>query len=130
VRILIADNNEMVRSRLTGILSSVPDWQVRGQAVDGQDAIQKAAESLPDIIPLDIGMPGLGGLETARLLQQKIPTAKILIMTQHDPIPFLPSALAVGAHACVEKSRFGTQLLTLIKNFTQPSEPLQIAAAS
>ena len=130
MRILIADDNEMVRSRLAGILSSMPNWEVCAQAIDGMEAIQKAGELLPDLILLDICMPGLSGLETTRLLQQRVPMAKILIMTQHDPIPFLPAALEAGAHACVEKSRLGTELLTLIKNITESSEALQIAAAS
>jgi DNA-binding NarL/FixJ family response regulator len=68
VRILIADDNEMVRRRLAGILSSVPRWEVCGQAIDGQEAMQKAAELLPDLILLDISMPGLSGLEATRLL--------------------------------------------------------------
>lgn len=129
MRILIADDNEMVRSRVAGILSSVANWEVCAQAIDGNEAIQKAEQILPDLILLDISMPGLSGLETARLLQQKVPTAKILIMTQHDPVAFLPSALAAGAQACVEKSRLGTELLALIKNLTESPKTLQIAAA-
>jgi DNA-binding NarL/FixJ family response regulator len=129
MRILIADDNEMVRSRLAGILSSVANWEVCGQAIDGNEAIQKAAELLPDVILLDIPMPGLTGLETARHLHQKTPTAKILIMPQHDPAPFLPSALAAGAHACMEKTRLGAELLSLIKTITESPDPLQIATA-
>jgi DNA-binding NarL/FixJ family response regulator len=130
MRVLIADDNGMVRSRLAGILSSAPNCEVCAQARDGMEAIQKAGVFLPDLILLDICMPGLSGLEAARLLHQKVPTAKILIMTQHDPIAFLPSALAAGAHACVEKSRLGTELLALIKNIMESSEALQIAAAN
>lgn len=130
MRILIADDNEMVRSRLAGTLSPVAKWEVCGQATDGNEAIQKAEELLPDLILLDISMPGVSGLEAARLLQQKVPAAKILVMTQHDPIPFLPAALEAGAHACVEKSRLGTELLALIKNIMESSETLQTAAAS
>jgi two-component system response regulator NreC len=129
VRILIADDNEMVRRRLAGILSSLQHWEVRGQAIDGQEAIQKAAELLPDLILLDISMPGLSGLEVTRLLQQKVPKSKILITTQHDPIPFLPTGLEAGADACVEKTRLGTDLLNLIKNITESPQALQIAAA-
>jgi DNA-binding NarL/FixJ family response regulator len=73
---------------------------------------------------------GPRGLETTLLLQQKTPNAKILIMTQHDPIAFLPAALGAGAHACVEKSHLGRRLLAIIKNIMQSPEALQIAAAS
>lgn len=130
MRILIADDNEMVRGRLAGILSSVANWEVCGEASDAHEAIHKAAELLPELILVDICMPGLSGLEATQLLLQKVPSAKILIMTQHDPIPFLPSALAAGAHACVEKGRLGTELVALIKNITKSSEAIQIATAS
>jgi DNA-binding NarL/FixJ family response regulator len=120
----------VVRSRLAGTLSSVANWEVCGQAIDGHDAIQKAAELLRDLILLDMCMPGLSGLETTRLLQQKIPKAKILIMTQHDPIPYLASAPVAGAHACVEKTRIATRLPALIKNIMESLEAPQVAAVS
>jgi two-component system, NarL family, response regulator NreC len=129
MRILIADDNEMVRRRVTGILSSVPNWEVCGQAMDGEEAIQKARELLPDLILLDISLPGLSGLEAARLLRQKVPKTKILVMTQHDPIPFLPCVLEAGAHACVEKSRLGMDLLASIKSITATPEAVRIATA-
>jgi DNA-binding NarL/FixJ family response regulator len=129
MRILIADDNEMVRRRLAGILSATPNCEVCGQAVDGEEAIQKAGELLPDLILLDICMPGISGLEAARVLQQTVPAAKILIMTQHDPIPYLPSALAAGAHACMEKSRLGTDLLSSIRSVTESAAAPRIATA-
>jgi DNA-binding NarL/FixJ family response regulator len=130
MRILIADDNEMVRGRLTAILSSLPNCEVCGQAKDGQEAIQRAAELLPDLILLDICMPGLSGLEATRLLRHKVPHAKILIMTQHDPVPFSACALEAGANACIEKIRLGTELPALIKSITESSEALPIATAS
>lgn len=129
MRILIADDNEMVRRRLARILSATPNCEVCGQAVNGEEAIQKAGELLPDLILLDICMPGMSGLEAARVLQQTVPAAKILIMTQHDPIPYLPSALAAGAHACMEKSRLGTDLLSSIRSVTESAAAPRIATA-
>lgn len=130
MRILIADDNEMVRRRLAGILAATPNCEVCGQAINGEDVIEKAGELLPDLILLDICMPGISGLEAARLLQQKVPTAKILLMTQHDPIPYLPAAFAAGAHACMEKSRLGTDLLASIRSITGSGAVVQIATAS
>jgi two-component system, NarL family, response regulator NreC len=114
MRILIADDNEWVRRGVTNILAPVTHWAVCGEARDGAEAIEKAAETLPDLILLDVSMPGLNGLDVARILRDKVPAAKILIMSQHDPLILLPRAIAVGAQGCVDKSRLSTELLPAI----------------
>jgi DNA-binding NarL/FixJ family response regulator len=114
-RILIADDNDMVRCGVTGILSSMTDWEVCGEAKDGSEALRKARELLPDLILLDISMPGQSGLEAARLLRQELPKVKIIIMSLHDPIHLLPRALEAGAHAC------GPDLFATIKSVGETS---------
>ena len=116
MRILIADDNDMVRRGVTGILSSVADWEVCGEAGDGSEALRKVRELLPDLILLDICMPGRSGLEAARLIRQELPKTKIIIMSQHDPHHLLPRALEAGAHACVDKSRLGSDLFATIES--------------
>jgi two-component system invasion response regulator UvrY len=116
MRILIADDNAMVRSGVRGILSSVPDREVCGEAGDCPETLQKARELLPDLVLLDISMPGKSGLETARLLRQELPKIKIIIMSQHDPIRLSTRAIEAGAQACVEKSRLGSELLVTIES--------------
>jgi DNA-binding NarL/FixJ family response regulator len=115
MRILIADDNDMARHGLRGILLSEASWEICGEARDGAEALRKARELLPDLIILDISMPGLNGLELASLLRQEVPAAKILVISQHDPIVLLPRAVQAGAHACVDKDRLGTTLLPTIK---------------
>jgi two-component system response regulator NreC len=114
MRILIADDNEWVRRGVKSILAPVAYWEVCGEANDGTEAIQKAAELQPDLILLDVSMPGLNGLDVARLLRETIPAAKILIMSQHDPAVLLPRAIDAGANGCVDKSRLSTELLPMI----------------
>jgi two-component system, NarL family, response regulator NreC len=114
MRILIADDNEWVRRGIKSILAPRTQWEVCGEATDGSEAIKKAAQLLPDLILLDVSMPGLSGLEAARLLREKVPAAKILIMSQHDPVLLLPRAIEAGAHACVDKSHLSTELLPTI----------------
>jgi DNA-binding NarL/FixJ family response regulator len=116
MRIFIADDNDAVRRGVVGLLSSETGWKVCGEARDGSEALQKARELRPDLILLDISMPGMNGLEVARHLRQALPEAKILVVSQHDPIHMLPSVVEAGGDGCVDKSRLGTDLVASIKN--------------
>jgi two-component system, NarL family, response regulator NreC len=127
MRILIVDDNERIRRGVLAILTSKKDWNVCGEARDGMEAIRKARELLPDLILLDISMPGLNGLEAARLLRQEIANTKILLMSQYDPLPLLPGAIQAGANGCVDKSRLGSDLLSSIERISGISEALGIA---
>ena len=98
-----------------GILSSEKDLEVCGEAKDGSEALQKARELLPDLILLDISMPGMNGLEAARLLRNEVRQAKILVISQHDPLQLLPSVIAAGADGCIDKSRLSADLVASIK---------------
>jgi DNA-binding NarL/FixJ family response regulator len=118
--ILIADDNEWVRRAVIGMLSSQTDSALCGEAVDGLEALTKARIFLPDLILIDINMPGLNGLEVSRVLRQEMPTAKIVIMSQHDPVRLPPLAIEAGAHACVDKSRLASDLLATIKSVQLP----------
>jgi DNA-binding NarL/FixJ family response regulator len=115
MRILIADDNEHVRRGVRNILTLVAGSEVCGEAKDGDEAIQKATELLPDLILLDVSMPGLSGLEVARILRNKMSVAKIIVMSQHDPALLLPRALEAGAQACVDKSRLSADLVPAIE---------------
>lgn len=116
MRILIADDNEPVRRGVAGILSSGTNLQVCGEAEDGEAAILMARKLLPDLILLDMRMPGIGGLEAATLIRQEWPRVKIVMLSQHDPVLLLPRALEAGADACVDKSRLDLDLLPTIMN--------------
>ena len=118
MRILIADDSDIVRRGVIGILSSEEGWEVCGEAKDGSDALRKAKELLPDVILLDISMPGMNGLEATRLLRKEIPKAKIIVISQHETSQLLPRAVEAGADACVDKNRLSTDLVATIKQRT------------
>jgi DNA-binding NarL/FixJ family response regulator len=115
-RVLIADDNQRVRQGVRALLSSETTYEICGEAADGHEALRMARELLPDLVILDVSMPGQSGLEVARILRQEVTQAKILIMSHHDAAQLLPHALEAGAHACVDKSRLGSELLASVKN--------------
>jgi two-component system, NarL family, response regulator NreC len=130
MRILVVDDNEVVRNGVAGILASKANWTVCGQAKDGAEGIRKALELTPDLILLDISMPGLNGLEVARRLRQEVPRANILIMSQNDPVHLLPSAMEAGAQGCVDKSRLSVNLLPAIENIEKSSQSRRVSSSS
>ena len=118
MRILIVDDSDLVRRSVAGFLSSAPDCEICGEASAGQEAVRKARELSPDVILLDVSMPDVSGLETARLLRAQAPSVKIIMMSQHDPVQMLPRALESGADACVDKCRVTTDLLATIRTLS------------
>jgi DNA-binding NarL/FixJ family response regulator len=115
-RLLLVDDSDLIRRGIRSLLSSQTKWEVCGEARDGAEAILKARELLPDLILLDVSMPGMSGLEVTRLLRQELPNAKILVMSQHDPQRLSAPALAAGAHACLDKGRLYADLLPTIES--------------
>ena len=84
LRILVADDHEVVRRGLCALLRGQPEWEVCGEAGDGREAVEKAAQLKPDIVILDVGMPNLNGLEATRQILKARPEVKVLILTLHD----------------------------------------------
>lgn len=133
VRILIADDHEVVRRGVRSLLKSRGDWEVCGEAVDGRDAVQKAKELKPDVIVMDIGMPHLNGLEAARVIRKEVPQSEILILSQYEATEMRPAALQAGAREYITKSDVARDLLTAVESVTQHliasgSTPIQRSA--
>lgn len=121
MKILVVDDNQPVRHGVIEILAARPDWEICGEAKDGAEALQKARELVPHLVLLDISMPGLNGLEVARLLRNEVPDVNILIMSQHDPAQLLPRAIEAGAQGCVDKSRLALDLIPGIETVFRKS---------
>jgi DNA-binding NarL/FixJ family response regulator len=115
LRILIADDGDIVRRGIASVLSFEARWQVCGEARDGAETMQKATLLRPDLVLLDVNLPDVSGLEIARFLRAEVPTAKILLVSQHDPTHLLPRAIEAGANGCLDKGCLGAQLLPAIR---------------
>ena len=119
MKILIADDSAMIRRGVRGVLSSSSVYEVCGEADNGEDAIAKAKQLQPDLILLDIRMPGANGFQAAAAIRREAPTTKIIIMSQHDEAHLLPRALEAGADACIDKDSLGMELLPTIRRLTE-----------
>ncbi len=111
LRVIVADDNESVRRTICQLLHSQIDIEVVCEAVDGDDAIQKARQHLLDVVLLDITMPSMDGLEAARILKQEFPSMHIVILSQHDSRGFQWAALAAGVSGYVVKSDAARDLI-------------------
>ena len=116
IGVLIVDDHELVRRGLRALLAANPGvFEICGEAASGHEAVKKARHLRPDVVVLDVSMPGLNGLDAAREIRQGRSRAKILMLSQHDPAQLLPRAIQAGAQACVDKSRLGADLLPAIE---------------
>jgi DNA-binding NarL/FixJ family response regulator len=113
LRVLIADDYEAVRAGLCALLESV-DIEVCAQAQNGEEAVEKSIQLRPDLIILDISMPGLGGIEAARRIRAFLPEVPILFFTTHDTPQLFAIAKAVGAQGFVTKDRVAATLLNAV----------------
>ncbi len=115
MRILIADDHEIIRQGLRQLLSADDTLDICGEAVDGRDAVEKARELKPDIIVMDISMPNMDGLQATRSIRQSSPEIEILILSQHDSKEMIRQAFKAGATGYVVKSAVSDHLITALQ---------------
>jgi PAS domain S-box-containing protein len=114
MRILVADDHEIVRNGIRALLTRDPNLFVCGEAIDGQDAIEKAETLRPDLIVMDVSMPRVNGLEATREIRRRLPRCEVVIVTQHGTAEMLQQALKAGARGYVTKASLATDLLSAI----------------
>jgi DNA-binding NarL/FixJ family response regulator len=119
IRVLIADDHEFVRLGLRELLEAGQGFAVCGEASDGRQAFEQAERLKPDVVVLDISMPGLNGLETTRQIVRKLSQTKVLVFTVHESEELAVSLLKAGAHGYLLKSDAGRDLLTAVESVHQ-----------
>ncbi|WP_030957882.1 response regulator [Streptomyces sp. NRRL S-378] len=116
IKVMIADDQMMVRQGFTVLLDAQPDIEVVGQAVDGADAVAKAAELAPDVVLMDIRMPGMGGIEATSLITRvSDASVKVLVLTTFDLDEYVYEALRAGASGFLLKDASADQLAEAVR---------------
>jgi DNA-binding NarL/FixJ family response regulator len=105
LKILLVDDEKMVRSALQRLLSTRPEWKVVGEATDGLDAVSKARDLKPDVVIMDVTMPEMNGLQATPAIKKENPSIEILIFTQHDSNQIVREAQNAGASGYLLKSQ-------------------------
>ncbi|PYV34856.1 MAG: DNA-binding response regulator [Acidobacteria bacterium] len=118
-KVLLVDDHEVVRKGVRALLEGHPGYEVVGEAVDGREAIEKAAQLRPDVVILDVGMPDMNGLEATRQIIKENPQTRVLILTIHDAQYLASEALRAGARGYVLKSDAGAELLEALESLRQ-----------
>jgi two-component system response regulator NreC len=130
IRLLLVDDHAIMRDGIRSLLSLHNDIEIVGEAAEGQEAIEKAAELNPDVIILDITLPGIDGLDAMRRILRQNPKSKVLVLTQHDEREYILSAIKAGAAGYMPKRALGSELISAIRSVYRGESFLYPSAAS
>jgi two-component system response regulator NreC len=114
-RVLVADDHTIVRQGLVGILKASGEVEVVGEAADGHEAVEKALETRPDVVILDLSMPRLNGIEAARRIRKALPQTRVLVLTMHDDEEYVHQMVNAGASGYLLKDGAAWELVTAIQ---------------
>src|SRR5690349_20450741 len=120
IRILLADDHDVVRRGLRGLLESQPGWQVVAEARTGREAVALAERLRPDVAVLDLSMPDLNGLEATRRIRKERPETEVLVFTMHQTEQLMREALLAGARGYLLKSDAAERLVAAVSTLAGP----------
>lgn len=115
IKIMLVDDHRLVRAGLKRVLSEVPDMEIVGEAGTGEDALELTRSVIPDVVLMDINMPGIGGLEATRRLKQRLPDTRIIVVSMHLEEPYPSRMLAAGANGYISKDSAADEVVAAIR---------------
>jgi DNA-binding NarL/FixJ family response regulator len=115
IQILLVDDHALLRDSLRALLSYYDDLLVVGEAQDGAEALAKVEALKPDVILMDVAMQRMNGLEATRLISQRFPNSRVLILSQHEDRQYVLPLLHAGAAGYILKRALGTDLISAIR---------------
>ena len=116
IKVLVADDHPVVRKGLQTCLAKQGKLKIVGEAVDGDDALRKARELLPDVVLMDISMPGMDGLSVTKVLRKELPDMKVLVLSVHSNKEYIFRVIQAGAHGYVSKEAPPEELVRAIES--------------
>jgi two-component system response regulator NreC len=119
IKVFLADDHQVFREGIRLLLERVADIEVVGEADDGAQTVSRVGQLLPDVVLMDITMPGLNGLEATRQIKQSYPQVKVLILTMHETDQYLSEMLEVGVSGYVVKTTTSRELISAIRTVHQ-----------
>ena len=119
IRVFLADDHLILREGIRALLEKVPDIEMVGEAADGEAAISSIEQLMPDVVLMDITMPGINGLEATRLIKQRYPQIKVLILTMHETDQYLSEMLSAGASGYIVKTTDSSELISAIQEVNE-----------
>jgi two-component system response regulator NreC len=132
IRVLIADDHAVLRAGLKLLINAQSDMAVVGEAADGESTVRSAQVAAPNVVLLDLSMPGTRSMQTIEQLVRVAPSARVLVLTMHDDLAYMQAALRAGASGYIVKKAADIELLTAIRavhhgrtfvDLTRPGEP-------
>ncbi len=130
IKILVVDDHAIMRDGIRALLSLHNDLEIVGEASEGKEAIEKVQELGPDVVIMDVAMPGMDGLEATRRIRKKNPKVKVLVLTQHDNREYILSAIKAGTSGYVPKRAVGAELVSAIRAVNKGESFLYPSAAA
>lgn len=115
ITVLLVDDHDLVRTGIKRLLSDVPEIEVIGEASNGEDAVKLAKEKKPNVVLMDVKMPGIGGLEATRKMLRHDPNLKVIALSVHAAEPFPSKLLQAGASGYLTKGALLEQMVTAIR---------------
>src|SRR4029077_5646133 len=118
-KVLVVDDHAIVRRTVCGLISRDSTVEVICQSATGEDAVTKAQELQPDLVLLDISLPGISGIEAARQIRKVSAKSRIIFLSQHDSLHMVMEGFKAGGHGYVTKGDAGYELIKAIQNVLQ-----------
>ena len=114
-RVMLADDHAVVRRGLRTLIEGVPGWEVVAEASDGNEAVTRAVETKPDVLIMDLSMPGLGGVDATIQIRKLLPQIEVLILTMHESDRLAGQALRAGARGYLLKGESEDKLIEALE---------------
>jgi DNA-binding NarL/FixJ family response regulator len=115
IRLLLADDHAILSAGLRALLGYYDDMEIVGEASNGTEAVELVAELRPDVVLMDIAMPGLNGVEATRLIREQYPHTRVLVLSQHGERQYVLAVLQAGASGYILKRALGSDLLEALR---------------